>query len=88
MRELEEVLNIKIDPCGLTIDTEFSFLGASPDGKRNLGIVEIKCPSSAVGLEPDKPIKQKKNPFWQHGNHQFVVNKSHIINIKSKANFT
>ncbi|XP_022836891.1 uncharacterized protein LOC111364270, partial [Spodoptera litura] len=50
LRELEQVLQTNILQCGLSIDKEISFLGASPDGKCEHGIVEIKCPSSAYGM--------------------------------------
>lgn len=61
----------------LTIDEEFSFLGASPDGKCEFGIVEVKCPSSAYEMDPEEAIKQKKVDFWLHTSGKFVVNKKH-----------
>lgn len=40
--------------------------GASPDGLiDDDGIVEIKCPSSAFGLDVDVAISQKKIKFWK-----------------------
>ena len=43
--------SVHLHKCGLIVNTEFSFLGASPDGKLcdngKCGIVEIKCPYSA-----------------------------------------
>ena len=38
--------------CGLIINSEFEFLGATPDGKLcdGSGIVEIKCPYSARNM--------------------------------------
>lgn len=40
--------------------------GASPDGLiEDDGIIEIKCPSSAFGLEADIAIGQKKIKFWK-----------------------
>ncbi|XP_063892162.1 uncharacterized protein LOC135116586 [Helicoverpa armigera] len=60
IRELAAILNMPIEKCGLFIDREFPFLGATPDGKCEIGIIEIKCPSSAYGLEPDDAIKLKK----------------------------
>ena len=44
-------LHVHLHKCGLVVNSEFSFLGASPDGKLcdngKCGIVEIKCPYSA-----------------------------------------
>lgn len=79
LRDLEKVLNTKILQCGLSIDKEISFLGASPDGKCEHGIVEIKCPSSAYEMDPEEAIRQKKNDFWKYASNsnQLVVNTKH-----------
>lgn len=48
---LEEYTSRHFHDCGLVINKEFSFLGATPDGKicdnGNSGIAEIKCPYTA-----------------------------------------
>lgn len=75
LRELEQELNVIIEECGLFIDNEFSFLGATPDGKCNIGIVEVKCPSSAYNLDPEEAVKQKKIDFWVYRSNAFIVNK-------------
>lgn len=79
LRDLEKVLNTKILQCGLSIDKEISFLGASPDGKCEHGIVEIKCPSSAYEMDPEEAIRQKKIDFWKYASNsnQLVVNTKH-----------
>lgn len=77
IRELAAILNMPIEKCGLFIDREFPFLGATPDGKCEIGIIEIKCPSSAYGLEPDDAIKLKKVDFWLPSDNLFTVNKKH-----------
>lgn len=46
------------------IDEEFFFLGASPDGTFEHGIIEIKCPISAFGMNAEDAIKMKKIKFW------------------------
>lgn len=48
----------------LFIDKDFFFLGASPDGVYEEGIVEIKCPISAFGINADDAIRDKKIKFW------------------------
>nr|XP_049695083.1 uncharacterized protein LOC126054273 [Helicoverpa armigera] len=74
IRQLESQLNIKIDKCGLFIDEEFFFLGASPDGIFEEGLVEIKCPISAFEMHADDAINQKKIKFW---NSNGTVNRRH-----------
>lgn len=78
IRELEIALNNRIEKCGLFIDREFTFLGAMPDGKCQLGIVEIKCPSSAYEMEPEDAIKLKKVDFWlPTANNTYKINTKH-----------
>jgi hypothetical protein len=54
--------NIKITECGLFIDSEFDFLGSSPDGMVNdkEGIIEIKCPYNSFNKEIETSIKDMK----------------------------
>lgn len=61
MKQLASQENITIQKCGLFIDSTYFFISASPDRVFNDGIVEIKCPKSAFGLNPDDAITQKKN---------------------------
>lgn len=64
--QLEKEQDIKISECGLFIDAEFPFLGATPDGLIDKdGIVEIKCPSSAAEITPEEAIKSKKITAWK-----------------------
>lgn len=56
-KSIESALNINIKHCGLFIDSEVPFLGASPDGLiGDDGIVEIKCPFAARFLTPEDAI--------------------------------
>lgn len=56
-KSIESMLNLKIERCGLFIDSEIPFLGASPDGLiEEDGIVEIKCPFAARLLTPEDAI--------------------------------
>lgn len=55
--KLEQTLNIKVKSCGLVIDANHSFIGSSPDGLiDNDGLVEIKCPYTAFGMNVDESI--------------------------------
>lgn len=54
---IESALKINIMRCGLFIDSEITFLGASPDGLiEDDGIVEIKCSYAARFLTPEDAI--------------------------------
>lgn len=59
---------MKIEPCGLYIDVENPWLGASPDGiivkgmpagveSNAKGLVEMKCPYSGRDLTAEKAIQ-------------------------------
>ncbi|CAG4960752.1 unnamed protein product [Colias eurytheme] len=75
----QDLRRTEILQCGLSNDKEIFFLGASSDGKCEHGIVEIKCPSSAYGMDPEEAIRQKKVDFWKYASNsnQLVVNPKH-----------
>ena len=83
IKDLEEFANVKVKKCGLYIDEEFNFLGASPDGiveEDNDCIVEVKCPSSCAELFPNEAIMQRKFKFWKTDKMKSTiteVNKKH-----------
>jgi hypothetical protein len=55
---------VEISPCGLFIDSEIPFLGATPDGLvGNDTTIEIKCPLSAYKMPIKEAIKKKKLNF-------------------------
>jgi hypothetical protein len=57
---LEKQLGVKILECGMLIDEEFQFLGATPDGLiDDHTLVEIKCPFSAF-KKIEEAIERKK----------------------------
>ncbi|XP_073953228.1 LOW QUALITY PROTEIN: uncharacterized protein [Choristoneura fumiferana] len=67
IKQLEKQEGVNVQKCGLFIDSEHFFLGASPDGLFEEGIVEIKCPYSARNTTPDpeQAIIDKKIKFWK-----------------------
>lgn len=79
---LEGILGKPIHNCGLFIDVEHYFLGATPDGLLDDdGLVEIKCPCSASNMTPEEGILSKKIDFWS-------INKDGTIgNIKKKHKY-
>lgn len=70
--------NIEIRKCGLFIDEDHCFLGASPDGVCEEGLIEIKCPSSAYNMDPDDAIAEKKiKCFKRNRSGELVMNEKH-----------
>ncbi|CAG9771483.1 unnamed protein product [Ceutorhynchus assimilis] len=75
----EQINNVTVDRCGLFIDPNHPFLGASPDGLiGEKGIIEVKCLPSIKGklVESEVPhcysiinneitLKQNHNYFYQ-----------------------
>ncbi|XP_077260812.1 uncharacterized protein LOC143896691 [Temnothorax americanus] len=92
--ELAVKLNKKITPCGLFIDYENPFLGASPYGLIDEdGLVEIKCPLSAEKLTADVAVKtvsqlkaifDKKNANKMNRNHRFFYQIQGQLNITQR----
>ncbi|KAM0724668.1 hypothetical protein ACS0PU_009052 [Formica fusca] len=93
-KELAMKLNKEIKPCGLFIDNENSFLGASPDGLiEENGLVEIKCPLSAEHLTAEEAIKtlpflkgifDKKDPHKMNRNHRYFYQVQGQLNITER----
>lgn len=76
--QLGEQEGFVIEKCGLFLDKEYGFLGASPDGQyENDLLIEIKCPFSAAGMVFEDAIKLKKITFWKMCGNELVLNKSH-----------
>uniref|UniRef100_A0A1B6E7F7 YqaJ viral recombinase domain-containing protein n=1 Tax=Clastoptera arizonana TaxID=38151 RepID=A0A1B6E7F7_9HEMI len=71
-----------ISQCGLFIDAELNFLGATSNGLiDDDGIVEIKCPSSAKNMTPEEAILAKKFTFWK------VTKTGEIGSVNENHNF-
>ena len=80
LMHLKEHLNIKVQSCGLFINTELPYLGATPDGLIDEdGLVEIKCPSSCAEMTPEDCIKAKKFSFFifKPDTKSIEINKKH-----------
>jgi hypothetical protein len=59
-QKFEEITGLNVSSCGLFVDTEKKFLGASPDGSVDLdSIVEIKCPFAARNTDIKTAIEKK-----------------------------
>lgn len=65
IKKLEDLESIDVLKCGLFIDSEISFLGASPDGiVGDNAIVEVKCPLSIYESSIDEAISRGKMNVW------------------------
>lgn len=91
MSQLEHQENIKIIPCGLFIDKNHPFLGATPDGVIDENrIVEIKCPVSGFRTNLEDAVKNRKITFWKYVNGQLLINKKHHLyfQVQGQLNIT
>lgn len=77
LSQLSKQEHTTLKKCGLYIDEEFFFLGASPDSVYENGIVEIKCPKTAFGVSADDAIRAKKVTFWKVVKGEIVLNTTH-----------
>lgn len=77
LEAMEIELKQKILKCGLYVDKDQQFLGASPDGVLQDGtaIIEVKCPYSAKSMTPQEGIENGKITFWRKKTG--AVNTSH-----------
>ena len=59
--------NVTINPCGLFVDHEYPFIGATPDGLIGQDtIVEIKCPLVAFKNGLENAIRENKIQIWRY----------------------
>jgi len=86
---IESALNINIKRCGLFIDSEIPFLGASPDGLiGDDGIVEIKCPFAAQFLTPEDAIATNVSNLQSlYKNEKDEIKRNHIYYYIEKIVF-
>ena len=90
-QKLFEILKKDIKLCGLFIDSNNQWLGASPDGLlEEDSLVEIKCPLSTKNLTAEeaihtlprlKGIFNKKDPNEMNRNHRFFYQVLGQLNI-------
>ena len=74
LRFLKEELKLDVKPSGFFVDTEFGYLGATPDGLiGEEGIIEIKCPHSCENLTPYEAIESRKFTFWNFDKKEKAV---------------
>ncbi|KYN22628.1 hypothetical protein ALC57_04967 [Trachymyrmex cornetzi] len=90
-KELAAKLKKKIKLCGLFIDYEYSYLGASPDGLIENGLVEIKCPLSAKDLTAEEAVQtlpSLKNIFNKRNSDKMNLNHRYFYQVQGQLNIT
>ncbi|KAH6948494.1 hypothetical protein HPB50_024895 [Hyalomma asiaticum] len=81
LRQLENECNVVVKQCGLFVDQENPFLGASPDGLIGEDVlVEVKCPYSARDLTPLEGAQAKKITYC-------TENEDGKLQLKSNSNY-
>lgn len=85
VHELETTEGVSVSRCGLFIDSDKPYLGASPDGLiDDDGLVEVKCPSSAKEMTPNDAIAARKITFWSYDKARAKVTG---VNVRHKYHY-
>lgn len=78
LEALSKHLDVKIEQCGIFLDRQYDFLGATPDGvfKKNndFFIVEVKCPYTCKDITPEEGVSRRFITFWDKSGK---INKKH-----------
>lgn len=79
--------------CGLFVDIDCPYLGATPDGliEDGMGIVEVKGPKSCENLTPEESITSGKFRFWTLDKEKkAIVNKrnAYFFQIQGQMHIT
>lgn len=83
----------KVNKCGLFVDTDHPFLGASPDGLVSFdGLVEVKCLASVKEFSFKEEVENKKKDFClqfnECGELQLKRNHNYYFQIQGQLNIT
>ena len=78
IKKFEVERNLNVQKCGLFVNPDFPFLGASPDGRvNNETLIEVKCPYSG---RDNFIIPGKMFPF-------LAYNEDNTIHLKESHNY-
>jgi hypothetical protein len=84
--------NLKVEKCGLFVDSEIRFLAASPDSLIGAAsIVEVKCPYSARDVTVKEGIETKKIDYCTLDKDENVILKSnhnYMFQIQGQLHIT
>ena len=80
--------NLHLHDCGLVVNPNFPFLGASPDAKvcvsedNTVGVLEVKCPHKARDITISEAVETIKDFCLQRENHGYSLKKTHAYNYQ------
>ena len=69
-RAYEEQFGVRVQKCGLMVDVQRPYLGASPDGRHDDTLVEIKCP---YAIREEVPTPTNYNHIERDENDKLVL---------------
>ncbi|KYN21748.1 hypothetical protein ALC57_05874, partial [Trachymyrmex cornetzi] len=91
-QDLAVQLKKQIKPCGLFIDRDNPWLGATPDGLLDEdGLVEIKCPLSAENLSAEEAVEtlsRLKSMFDEKNGNKMNKNHHYFYQVQGQLNIT
>ncbi|XP_045484036.1 uncharacterized protein LOC123689155 isoform X1 [Pieris rapae] len=74
LQQLASQEKVMIEPCGLFVDHEYPFVGASPDGLIGQDTtVEVKCPKVAYKNSLEKVIRENKIQIWRYDKKEDII---------------
>ena len=94
---MAEHTSISVTPCGLFVDQDASYLGASPDALVQctccgLGVVEVKCPLCAQGADTLEEVAERQKRFClqrsQSGALQLIKNHPYYLQCQLQMHVT
>lgn len=91
IKQMEKELNVCVQACGLFVDKNLPYLGATPDGLiGDDAIVEVKCPAVAENLPPLTAIELKKITCCTIQNNCTNLKKTHnyMFQIQGQLHIT
>lgn len=78
IQSYENQTGMKVEQCGLFVQSQWPYLGASPDGLVNDdGLVEVKCLPSIEKLSPKEAIGIKKHICIELIDGKVALKKNH-----------
>jgi YqaJ-like viral recombinase domain len=90
IRKYEEAKQISVKQCGLFMQPQWPYLGASPDGLvGDDGLVEVKCIPKVGTLHPRAAAafpKFKLSVELKHGKLVMIHGSNHYIQIQAQCN--
>ena len=86
-------IDTRLEQCGLVVNTEYPFLGASPDGIvycacHGRSLLEVKCPYRCC-LKPISEVEKDRNFFMKrslHNNFELDKNHSYYYQVQCQLN--